>query len=103
MEPYLELGVSLDADDAEIRQAYLGLLRKYPPDTAPQRFQRLSAAYETIKDKDRRVKYSLNDCSIPADTPFQTFLSYQGRSEKREPLKYDQLKEFLIQCAKMSE
>lgn len=54
------LGVTPDADDAEIKSAYRALARKYHPDVNPdggQKFKDISEAYETLSDHVKRLKY----------------------------------------------
>ncbi len=57
------LGVSRNASDKEIRQAYRRLARKYHPDvnpndkTAEARFKEIGEAYEVLADKEKRAKY----------------------------------------------
>lgn len=62
---YEILGVSENADDSEIKKAYMKLSLKYHPDRNPenveestQKFQEISAAYEEIKDESSRAKYN---------------------------------------------
>lgn len=58
---YLILGVSRDATTAAIKRAYRRLAKKYHPDiqpvSAPDEFQELQAAYETLADAERRRGY----------------------------------------------
>ena len=60
---YNVLGVSRTATEAEIKQAYRKLARKYHPDVNPgdksveERFKQINAAYEVLGDKDNRKKY----------------------------------------------
>jgi len=59
---YKILGVERGASDEEIKKAYRRLARKYHPDVskeadAKERFQEVSEAYETLKDKDKRTAY----------------------------------------------
>jgi curved DNA-binding protein CbpA len=58
-DPFTVLGVADDADDAEIRQRYLALVRKFPPDRAPERFQELRAAYDALSDERKRLETKL--------------------------------------------
>lgn len=102
MDPYEILGISTAADDNAVRKAYLELVRQSPPDTAPEIFKKINNAYEQLKDEKSRLKYFLFDREIPADTPFQAFLQHVTFFEKRSPMSYEKLKEFLWTCAKKS-
>jgi len=60
---YNILGVSRNASEKEIKQAFRRLARKYHPDVNPgdksaeERFKQISEAYEVLSDKDKRKKY----------------------------------------------
>lgn len=58
-DPFTVLGVTDDAGDAEIRRRYLALVRDFPPDRAPERFQELRAAYEAVSDERKRLETKL--------------------------------------------
>jgi len=57
--PYSVLGIEKGASDAEIKRAYLELVRKYPPERHQEEFKKVRAAYETLKDKSERVRLDL--------------------------------------------
>lgn len=57
--PYQLLGVSEQASDAEIKQAYLQAVKDNPPDREQARFRQIQQAYEAIKDDDSRLRYAL--------------------------------------------
>ncbi len=56
---YLALEVLPSASDNEIRQRYLQRIREHPPGRSPERFQKVSAAYEALKDRRSRIRASL--------------------------------------------
>jgi DnaJ-class molecular chaperone len=50
------LGLDAKAGDEEIRAAYLRLVKEYPPEKAPEEFERIRDAYETLRDPRRRAR-----------------------------------------------
>jgi hypothetical protein len=58
-DPFSTLGVSEDADDDQIRQRYLSLVRLFPPDREPDRFQAYRTAYEALSDQRKRLETKL--------------------------------------------
>src|SRR5689334_14940138 len=59
---YKILGVERGAAEDEIKKAYRKLARKYHPDVskeanAKEKFQEVSEAYETLRDKEKRAAY----------------------------------------------
>ena len=58
-DPFTVLGVDEAAGDAEIRGRYLNLVRAFPPDREPERFQEYRAAYEALSDERRRLETTL--------------------------------------------
>ena len=52
---YLAMGLPPNATEEAIRRRYLELVRLYPPSRSPQRFQRINAAYDVLKDRRSRI------------------------------------------------
>ncbi len=60
--PYEILDVDDDADDAQIKKAYLAMVRRYPPERFPDDFQKIYQAYDQIKTKEDRLSHRLFHC-----------------------------------------
>jgi len=58
-DPYAILGLTQDATDAMIREAYLAMARQFTPENQPERFAAIRAAYEAIRDLDKRARHRL--------------------------------------------
>jgi curved DNA-binding protein CbpA len=58
-DPFTVLGISESADDAAIKQRYLALVRAYPPDREPDRFQEIRQAYDALRTKRGRLEVQL--------------------------------------------
>ena len=60
---YETLGVSKNADEAEIKKAYRNLAKKYHPDVNPddraaeRKFKEVNEAYEVLSDSDKKARY----------------------------------------------
>ena len=83
---YDTLGVSRDADEKGIRQAYRKLARQWHPDVNPgdsdaeAEFKRINEAYEVLSDPEKRVKYDkYGDDWKRADELDKTHASQRGR------------------------
>ena len=87
-DPYSVLGVQRDATDAEIKKAYRRLARKSHPDVNPgdtgaqKRFQEIAAAYELLKDPERRQRFDRTGDT--GDTP-PPARSYDGQAGSGGP------------------
>ena len=58
-DPFAVLDVSESADDTAIKQSYLALVRAFPPDREPDRFQEIRRAYEAIRTRRGRLEIQL--------------------------------------------
>ncbi len=57
--PYKILDVDCDANDEEIKLAYLKQVKENPPDRDQEHFQQIHGAYLLIKDYNSRTRYAL--------------------------------------------
>ncbi|WP_031236065.1 DnaJ C-terminal domain-containing protein [Asticcacaulis sp. AC402] len=70
-DPYTELGVKRDSSDADIQKAFRKLAKELHPDknqdnkVAEERFKRITAAYDFLKDADKRKRFDRGE--IDAD------------------------------------
>jgi curved DNA-binding protein CbpA len=55
-DPYRVLGLPPTVSQADIKQAYFGLIRQHPPETEPEKFKIIRSAYEKLKDARRRIE-----------------------------------------------
>lgn len=55
-DPYRVLGLPPTVSQADIKQAYFGLIRQHPPETEPEKFKIIRGAYEKLKDARRRIE-----------------------------------------------
>lgn len=55
-DPYAMLGMAPTATDAEIKQAYFAQVRAHPPESDPQAFKLIRAAYERLRNPEKRLE-----------------------------------------------
>ena len=48
-----------DVPEEEIRAAYLRKVKEFPPERAPEEFERIRDAYEILRDPHRRIAHML--------------------------------------------
>ena len=98
-DPYKVLGVSPDASDDEIKQAYRRLAKKYHPDLNPgdaeaaKKMQQVNAAYEQIKNPEKAASGQERSYGGYGYDPFGGFGgygSYQGYGEQNNTDPYQQ-------------
>ncbi len=100
MTPYEILAVDpQQADDQIVRRAYLELVRRYPPDRFPDRFQAIHAAYEQLKDERSRLEYYLFDRHPGISLPFEVLREERGDAgeQSRKPPDFNHLQRYLRQ------
>lgn len=100
MNPYLVLGVPVDADDQTIRGAWLAAIKVAPPDVDPKRFQAITTAYEQIKNEVSRYQHTLFDHTPPGDSPMDVFVRHAQFQRQPQALTFDMMKQLLRACSK---
>ena len=60
-DPYTTLGLEYNAEESEIRERYLELVRRYPPEHEPAKAAEIRAAYDSLRDPVVRLQSQLFD------------------------------------------
>jgi curved DNA-binding protein CbpA len=79
-DPRAVLAVGPEADDEQIRAAYLRKIKEYPPDRCPDEFERVRDAYELLRDRRRRAQLTLFSCD--PEVPLESLLD--GVADERK-------------------
>src|SRR5437016_11390566 len=58
-DPRQVLGVGTEANDEDIRAAYLRKVKEFPPDRSPREFEQVRDAYEKLRDPRQRTRTML--------------------------------------------
>ncbi len=66
-DPFLVLGLNHDADQASIRQAYLDLVKQFPPDKDADKFHEIHQAYQWLCDPVERSLSVLKEVLKPME------------------------------------
>jgi DnaJ-class molecular chaperone with C-terminal Zn finger domain len=56
---YMLLDVSEEATAVEVKKGYIAKVRQYPPESHPEKFEKIRMAYETLYDKKLRKEYDI--------------------------------------------
>jgi len=80
---YETLGLQDGATEAEIKKAYRKLARQFHPDVnkepeAEEKFKEINAAYEVLKDKDKKAQYDMHGDQMFGGQNFHDFAQGQG-------------------------
>ena len=100
MNPYLVLGLTADAEDQRIRQAYLDAIKQATPENNPERFKLLTGAYEQIRDEPSRHNYELHNTDTAGNSPLEACLMHVQAGCRPAPLSFEKMKEYLQVCSK---
>lgn len=69
LDPYAVLGLPRSANDGEVKRAYFQMVRQFPPEKEPERFQEIRTAYDRIRTRERRDQTDLFLLQSPPDLP----------------------------------
>lgn len=100
--PYDVLGLTREVTDEQVREAYLRLVRSFPPDTEPKTFNRVSEAYDKIKDERARLEYDLFSTEPGIERPFEALVAQMNTDGERRPLDYEGMMDLLRECLEYS-
>ncbi len=68
-DPYKVLGLARNANQSDIKKAYFGLVRQYPPETEQEKFREIRAAYEILRSPEKRAETDLFLLQAPIELP----------------------------------
>ncbi len=68
-DPYVVLGIARDVDQDDIKRAYFEQVRAHPPETDPDRFKTIRAAYEKLRTPERRAQTDIFLLQPPPPMP----------------------------------
>lgn len=75
-DPYQVLELERQATAEEIKRAYFQLVRQFPPERDPQKFQEIRRAYEQLRDPELRSLTDLFLLQPPPELPNRRRPSY---------------------------
>jgi curved DNA-binding protein CbpA len=84
-DPFVVLGLDEAAGDDTIKQRYLALVRAFPPDREPDRFQEIRRAYETVRNERNRLELKLLHTGTAALTRLKLHCLTTAAPERRPP------------------
>jgi len=78
-DPFVVLGISPDADEGEVRARYLALVKQFPPERDPEKFNQIRQAFEAAKDPLTIARHLL---TCPEETVPQWAAVLQAQQKK---------------------
>ena len=75
-DPYRVLQIARTASDGEIKRAYFTLVRQFPPEREPVKFQAIRAAYDQLRTPESRARIDLFLLQPPPPLPNRRRPSY---------------------------
>jgi curved DNA-binding protein CbpA len=75
-DPYTILGLDRNADASQIKRAYFRLVREFPPESEPEKFQQIRAAYDQLRTPERRSHADLFLLQPPPEKPDYSKVDY---------------------------
>ncbi|MBI3960079.1 MAG: J domain-containing protein [Chloroflexi bacterium] len=69
VDPYVVLQIERRADESAIKRAYFRLVRQYPPEQEPEKFQEIRVAYDLLRTPESRAKIDLFLLQPPPSLP----------------------------------
>ena len=99
MNPFLVLDVPLDVSDDGVRAAYQKLLRRYPPEHSPERFQQIQEAYQKLRAARDRWHWCWTHLAEGHDGPLEALEKFTRLPGRLRPPGAPALRAFLRGCA----
>lgn len=84
-DPFVVLGLDEDADDEAIKRRYLAMVRTWPPDREPEKFQAIRRAYEAVSTQRQRLEWQLLHTSGAALSRLKLQCLSAPGGERRRP------------------
>lgn len=99
MNPFLVLDVPLDASDADVRTAYQSLLRRFPPERQPEKFQIIQEAYQELRTERDRWNWRLLHLCGGHEGPLEALENFTRLPARIRPPGAAVFRSFLRSCA----
>lgn len=85
MSPFIVLDLPFDCTDEDVRIAYHRLLRKFPPETSGEEFQRIQVAYKALETPRKRMEAREILKLDRTLSPLESLAEFTRLPERRKP------------------